>query len=173
MEAVVMATRYIVTLTSEEREDLANLTKTRKTDSRAALFARALLLCESPPDGLGWKSNAICEALGLGESTLERLKKRFVEEGLSRALERKPLDASQRDIKLDGVFEARLIALACSPAPEGRSRWTVRLLAEKAVELEYVDSISAMSVQRILKKTNFVLTKGSTGSSRHRKMPLS
>jgi transposase len=173
MEAVFMTTRYIVTLTPEEREELTNLTKTRKTDSRAALFARALLLSEPPPEGPGWKNNHICEALGLGESTLERLKKRFVEEGLSRALERKPLDSSQRDIKLDGVFEARLIALACSPAPEGRSRWTVRLLAEKAVELEYIDSVSAMSVQRVLKKTNCVLTKGSTGRSSHKKMPLS
>jgi transposase len=173
MEAVIMATRHIVTLTPDEREELANLTRTRKTDSRAALFARALLLSEPPPEGPGWKNNAICEALGLGESTLERLKKRFVEEGLSRALERKPLDASQRDIKLDGVFEARLIALACSPAPEGSGRWAVRLLAEKAVELEYVNSVSAMSVQRILKKTNFVLTKGSTGRPRPKKMRLS
>jgi transposase len=160
-----MGARYIITLTPEERDELTKLTKTRKSDSRTALFARALLLSEREPEGPGWLSKDVCAALGFGESTLERLKKRFIEEGLSRALERKELDTSQRDIKLDGTFEARLIALACSPAPEGRARWTIRLLAEKAVELEYVDAVSAMSVQRILKKTNFDLTKESTGKS--------
>ncbi|MDR2300740.1 MAG: helix-turn-helix domain-containing protein [Deltaproteobacteria bacterium] len=159
-----MATRYIITLTSEERDELTKITRTRKNDTRTGLFARALLLSEKEPDGPGWPGKDVCAALGFGDSTLERLKKRCSEEGLSRAIERKELDTSQRDIKLDGDFEARLIALACSPAPEGRARWTVRLLAEKAVELEYVDAISAMSVQRILKKKNFVLTKGSTGN---------
>jgi hypothetical protein len=158
-------------LTPEERGELTNLTKTRKSDSRTALFARALLLSEGPPEGLGWPSKDVCEALGFGESTLERLKKRFLECGLERAIERKPLETPQKDIKLDGAFEARLIALACSPAPEGRARWTVRLLAEKAVELEYVDAVSAMSVHRILKKTNLNLTKGSTGKSRQKVTP--
>jgi transposase len=152
-------------LTPEERAELTQLTKTRKSDSRTALFARALILSENQPEGPGWSSKDVCEALGFGESTLERLKKRFLEEGLTRAVERKQLDTPQRDDKLDGAFEARLIALACSSAPEGRARWTVRLLAEKAVELEYIDAVSAMSVQRILKKTNFDLTKGSTGKS--------
>jgi hypothetical protein len=90
---------------------------------------------------------------------------------LERAIESKPLETPQKDIKLDGAFEARLISLACSPAPEGRVRWTVRLLAEKAVELEYVDAVSAMSVQRILKKTNLDLTKGSTGKSLQKVTP--
>ncbi|MDR3205018.1 MAG: helix-turn-helix domain-containing protein [Deltaproteobacteria bacterium] len=160
-----MPKRYIITFTPEERQELTTLAKTRKTDSRSALFAKALLLCEPKPKGPGWKNNAICKALGMGVSTLDRLKKRFVEEGLSSALERKTLDPSQRNRKLDGAFEAQLIALACSPAPDGRSRWTVRLLAEKAVELELVDSVSAMSVQRVLKKTNFDLIRGSTEKS--------
>jgi transposase len=115
----------------------------------------------------------VCEALGFGASTLERLKKRFVEEGLSSAIERKPLDTSQRNIKLDGAFEARLIALACGPAPEGRARWTVRLLAEKAVELDYIDAVSAMSVQRVLKKTKLNLTAKNTGKFHQSRTPLS
>jgi hypothetical protein len=152
LEAVAMVVRYIVYLSAEEREVLIDLTKTRKSDSRSALFSRALLLSEPEPEGPGWQNKDICEALGLGESTLERLKKRFLEEGLSKTLHRKPLDTSSRAIKLDGVFVARLIALACSPPPEGRGQWSVRLLADKAVELNLIDSISAMSVQRTLKK---------------------
>jgi hypothetical protein len=105
-------------------------------------------------------------------SALERLKKRFIEGGLAQAIERKQLEGLQKDIKLDGTFEARLIALVCSPAPEGRARWTVRLLAEKAIELDYIDAVSAMSVQRILKKTNFDLTKSSTGKSPLKVAPL-
>ena len=173
LEAAAMPARYVVTLTSEEREELASLTRTRKSDSRTALFARALLLSEPEPNGPGWKITDICEALAMGPSTLERLKKRFLEGGLSSALERKPLDTSRRDIKLDGVFEARLIALACSPPPEGRSRWTVRLLADKCVELNYIYSVSAMSVQRTLKKTNLNLTRGNTGRFPQKVTPLS
>jgi hypothetical protein len=131
LEAVA---QYIIILTPEEKDELIKLTKTRKSDSRKALFARALLLSEKSPEGPGWLSKDVCEALGFGESTLERLKKRLIEEGLARAVERKQLKGPQKDIKLDGAFEARLIALACSPAPDGRARWTVRLLAEKAIE---------------------------------------
>jgi hypothetical protein len=130
---VFMGARYIITLTPEEKDELTKMTKTRKSDSRTPLFARALLLSEKPPEGPGWLSKDVCEALGFVESTLERLKKRFIEEGLARAVERKQLEGPQKDIKLDGAFEARLIALAYSPAPEGRARWTVRLLAEKAI----------------------------------------
>jgi transposase len=167
-----MGTRIVIALTPEERAELTSLTKTRKSDCRTALFARALLLSEPLPEGPGWSASDVCEALGFGASTLERLKKRFIEDGLSSAIERKPLDTSQRNIKLDGAFEARLIALACGPAPEGRSRWTVRLLADKVVELDYIDTVSAMSVQRILKKTNLNLTKENTGKSLQNQTPL-
>jgi hypothetical protein len=100
--------------------------------------------------------------------TVERLKKRFVEEGLDQALERKSLDTTTREIKFDGAFEARITALATSEAPEGRTRWTVRLLAEKAVELNIVDSVSPMTIQRALKKMNLNLTKRNTGKSHQR-----
>jgi hypothetical protein len=128
-----MVARYQVTLTPEERVSLESLTKTGKHESRTVILARSLLLGDKSPDGFAWPTQKISEALGLSDRTIERAKKKFVEEGLDMALERKPLDTSCRDIKLDGVFEARLIALACSPPPEGRCRWTVRLLADKVV----------------------------------------
>jgi hypothetical protein len=93
------------------------------------------------------------------------LKKRFVEEGLEAALERKPREKPPREVTFDGAFEARLIALACSEAPEGRQRWTVRLLADKAVELNLAPTVSHMTVQRVLKKTNLSLTAAATGKS--------
>jgi transposase len=112
-------------------------------------------------------------ALGLSARTIERMKKRFVEDGLDAAIERKTMDTSSRDIKFDGEFAAKITALACSEAPEGRSRWTVRLLAEKAVELKIVDSVSAMTIQRVLKKTNLNLTRRNAGKSRPLKTGLS
>ena len=96
---------------------------------------------------------------------VEHLKKRFVEDGLEAALERKPREKPPREVTFDGAFEARLITLACSDAPEGRRRWTVRLLADKAVELSFAASVSHMTVQRVLKKTNLSLTSASTGKS--------
>jgi transposase len=101
--------------------------------------------------------------------TIEHLKKRFVEEGLAAALQRKPRDKPPRAVIFDGAFEARLITLACSKTPEGRQRWTVRLLAEKAVELNLASSVSHMTVQRILKKTNLSLTSENTGKFLRRK----
>jgi transposase len=94
----------------------------------------------------------VAEALGITSRTIEHLKQRFVEEGLEAALERKPRDKPPRDVKFDGAFEARLIALACTDAPEGHTRWTVRLLADKAVELNFAEAVSPMTVQRTLKK---------------------
>jgi transposase len=124
-----------------------------KTGAKKFIHARALLLCDAGPDGPAWSVAAAAEALGVTSRTIEHLKKRFVEEGLEAALERKPREKPPRDVIFDGAFEARLIALACSDAPEGYRRWTVRLLADKAVELEFATSVSHMTVQRVLKKT--------------------
>jgi hypothetical protein len=96
-----------------------------------------------------------------------------VEEGLDAALERKKPDKPPREVIFGGAFEAGLIALACSKAPEGRRRWTVRLLAEKAVELNFAPKVSHMTVQRVLKKTNLSLTSGSTGRFPRRRAPRS
>ena len=97
------------------------------------------------------------EALGTTPRSLEHLKKRFVEEGLPAAIERKKRVKPPREIKYGGEFEAQLLALACSEAPEGRKRWTIRLLAEKMVELEIVDTVSPMTVCNTLKKMNLNL----------------
>ena len=168
-----MKPRYRVTLTPEEHEELATLTRTARTNAKRFLYARALLLCDAGPEGQAWTVADTAEAMGVTPRTIEHLKKRFVEEGLDAALERKKLDKPPREVVFDGAFEARLIALACSKAPQGRKRWTVRLLAEKAVELSFALKVSHMTVQRVLKKTNLSLTLGSTGKSPQRRAPRS
>ena len=164
-----MKPRYRVTLTEQEREALETLTKTVKTNAKQFLHARALLLCNAGPQGHAWSVADTSEAMGVTPRTIEHLKKRFVEEGLVAALERKQRETPPREVIFDGAFEARLIALACSKTPEGRQRWTVRLLAEKAVELSLAPSVSHMTVQRVLKKTNLSLTSESTGKFRQRR----
>lgn len=151
-----MAPRYKVTLTREERDQLEALTRGGKMAASKFVHARALLLCDAGPHGDPWKVADAAQALGVTSRTIEHLKARFVEEGIEAALERKPSTKAPK-ITFEGAFEARLTALACSPAPQGRARWTVRLLAEKIVELKIAPKISAMSVQRSLKKTNLSL----------------
>jgi hypothetical protein len=160
-----MPPRYRVTLTREERKELEALTRNGKTGAKKFINARALLLCDSGPAGPAWTIAKVAEALGVTSRKLEHLKKRFVEEGLERALTRKARIRPPRDIIFDGAFEARIIALACSEVPEGYQRWTVRLLAEKAVELNFATSVSHMTVQRVLKKMNLNLTSVNTGKS--------
>ena len=124
-----MAPRYRVTLTAEERAELKALTRAAtKTTGKRFLYARALWLCDRGSEGPGW---TVARVAG----TVERLKRRFVEQGLEFALERKRRVRPPREVIFDGVFEARLVALACSQAPPGRKRWTLRLLAEKATGL--------------------------------------
>ncbi len=168
-----MNPRYRVTLTAQERQELEALTKTAKTNAKRFLYARALLLCDAGPQGPAWTVRDTAEAMGVTPRTIEHLKKRFVEEGLVAALERRPSTKPPRAVTFDGAFEARLIALACSEAPEGRRRWTVRLLADTAVELRLAPRVSHMTVQRLLKKTNLSLTSGNTGKSRRRRAPRS
>jgi hypothetical protein len=163
-----MPPRYRITLTEQERKDLEALTRSGKTGAKKFINARALLLCDAGPDGPAWTVAATAEALGITPRTIEHLKKRFVEEGLEAALKRKTREKPPRDVIFDGAFEARLIALACSDSPEGHQRWTVRLLADKAVELEFAASVSHMTVQRILKKMNLNLTSANTGKSRRK-----
>ncbi len=164
-----MAPRYRVTLTRQERKDLESLTRSGKTGAKKFIHARALLLCDAGPDGPAWDVAAVGEALGVTSRTIEHLKKRFVEDGLEGALVRKAREKPPRDVTFGGAFEARLIALACSKAPEGYRRWTVRLLADKAVELNFASSVSHMTVQRVLKKMNLSLTEANTGKFRRKK----
>jgi len=149
--------RYRVTLTEDERNRLETLTRSGKTTAPKFVHARALLLCDAGPGGNAWTVAAVAEALGITTRTVEHLKQRFVEEGLDEALLRK-VRTTPPKLTFDGRFSARLTALACSPAPQGRARWTVRLLAEKIVELRIAPKISVMSVHRALKKTNLSLT---------------
>ena len=160
-----MSPRYRVTLTADERSELEALTRREKIPARKFIHARALLLCDAGTDGPSWKVSDIAAALGVASRTIEHLKQRFVEDGLEAALERKPTEKPPRAVRFDGAFEARLIALACTDAPEGHRRWTVRLLADKAVELIFAESVSHMTVQRVLKKTNLHLISASTGKS--------
>jgi len=165
MRKVAMSPRYRVTLTKEERKRLEAMTRRGKTHARRFIHARALLLCDAGADGPAWNVADAATALGVTSRAIEHLKRRFAEEGFEEALERKPRENPPREVVFDGAFEARLIALACSDAPEGHRRWTVRLLADKAVELKYAESVSHMTVQRALKKTNLSLTSANTGKS--------
>jgi transposase len=166
-----MVPRYRVTLTEEERNELEALTRNGKTSAKKFIHARALLLCDASPGGPTWKVADVAEALGITSRTIEHLKKRFVEQGLEAALVRKPRARPPREVIFDGAFEARLVALACSEAPPGYNRWTVRLLADKAVELNLAPSVSHMTVQRVLKKMNVSLTSKNTGRSRQKAVP--
>jgi transposase len=160
-----MSPRYRVTLTEEERKALELVTRRGKTHARRFTHARALLLCDAGVGGPAWNVSDVATALGVSSRAIEHLKKRFVEDGFEAALERKPREKPPREVIFDGAFEARLIALACSDAPDGRRRWTVRLLADKVVELCIAASVSPMTVQRVLKKTNLSLISANTGKS--------
>jgi len=153
-----MAPRYRVTLTIEERKDLEAISTKGKRAARTILYARALLLLDAGEWGPKWGVAQIAEALGRTSRSLEHLKKRLVEEGLPAAIERKQRMTPPREIQFGGDFEARLLALACSQPPEERERWTIRLLAEKMVELKIVPSVSPMTVCTTLKKMNLSLT---------------
>ena len=145
--------RYKVTLTVEERNSLQDLIAAKKTAAKKVIHARILLKADAGPEGPAWTDARIAEALEVDVSTVERLRQRFVEQGLDAALDRKKQDRPSRQRTLDGKAEARLIAVACSQPPQGRARWTLRLLADKLVELEVVDTVSTETIRRTLKKT--------------------
>ena len=148
-----MKKKYIVTLTDEERRMLQEMLSRGKAAARKLTHARILLKADAADGGPDWKDETIAEGLEVGRATVERVRKEFVEEGLEAALERrKPHRQYQR--KLDGDGEAHLVALACQAPPEGRSRWTLQLLADRMVELQYVEELSYQTVRRTLKKTN-------------------
>jgi len=149
-----MGKRYRVTLEAKERQELEQLLAKGKADVRRLKHAQILLKADESKYGPGWRDSRVAEAVGCGTATVERIRQRFVEEGLELALS--PYRTPQREYrpKLDGEQEARLITLACSQPPEGRVRWTLRLLADAMVELEMVDSISHETVRQTLKKTN-------------------
>ena len=145
--------KYIVRLTAEERTELEDLIHTGKRAASVLIHARILLKADVGAGGPGWDDERIAEAVECGASTVYRVRQAFVEEGLPAApFRKKPTGRQYR--KLDGAQEAHLIALACGAPPEGRATWTLRLLADRLVELEVVDSISPECVRTTLKKTN-------------------
>jgi len=146
--------RYRVTLTPDERTDLQQLIGSGKAPARKLAHARILLKADAAEGGPAWLDGRIADALEVSTDTVERVRQRFVELGFDAALDRKQRERPPREIKLDGRAEARLIALACSPPPEGRAVWTMQLLADKLVELEVVASISDETVRLALKKTS-------------------
>jgi transposase len=151
-----MKKKYVVTLTDEERQMLREMISRGKAAARKLTHARILLKTDQSNEGPGWEDAVIAQGLDVGTATVERVRKRFVEEGLKSALDRRQ-PRRQYQHKLDGDGEAHLIALACSEAPEGRSRWTLRLLAKRMVALGYVEKLSKDTVHRTLKKTNLSL----------------
>lgn len=146
--------RYIVTLTDEERAELEAILSGGKSSALKQAHARVLLKADASPGGPAWSDSKIAEAVDVGTATVERVRKRFVEQGLEAALVRKPQGRPSRLKTLDGRAEARLIALACSPPPDGRRAWTMQLLADRLVELEVVPAICDETVRRCLKKAN-------------------
>ena len=138
--------RYLVTLTEDERTQLQQLLRGGKVATRKATRARILLKAAE-----GWPDQRIAEALTVGRATVERTRQRFVEENLA-ALDERPRPGNKP--KLDAKAEARLIAEACSAAPDGQKRWTLQLLADRVVQLQLAESYSYEAVRRVLKKTN-------------------
>lgn len=146
--------KYLVTLAPEERQHLDKLLSAGKRSARTLTRARILLLADQADGGPAWQDADIAEALGCGHRTVERVRQRFVEQGFDAALSHKPQGRPSRERKFDGAAEARLIALACSAPPAGRARWTLKLLADRLVELEVFESVSDETVRRTLKKTS-------------------
>ncbi len=145
--------KYKVTLEPEERRQLQELIAAGKAAAQKLAHARILLKADASEGGPGWSDQAIAEAVEVSTDTVARVRERFVEEGLEAALVRKKQQKPSRERVLDGRAEAKLIALACSVAPQGRNEWTMQLLADKLVELKIVDEISDETVRRVLKKT--------------------
>jgi hypothetical protein len=151
-----MYQKYFVKLTSEERLYLEKLVSSGNTSARKLRRARILLKSDCSEGGPNWKYEAICDAFDVNSLTVANVRKDFTDGGLERALNRKKPNR-EYERRLDGNAEAHLIALACSDAPEGYERWTLRLLQERFVKLEIVESVSHETIRTTLKKTNLSL----------------
>jgi transposase len=145
--------KYIVALTDNERAELECLTTKGKSPVYRVNHARILLKADINPETGGWTDQAISDALDISVATIERVRQRWVEHGLETALSRQTPTRTKPRL-LDGEQEAHLIAFACAKTPEGQAKWSIRLLADKMVEMGYVESISHETVRQVLKKTN-------------------
>jgi DNA-binding transcriptional ArsR family regulator len=151
MFVAIMKKKYPVILTQTERELLRSLIAAGTAPARKLTHARILLKADQSPEGPGWVDDAVAQAVEVSQPTVSRVRKQYFEEGLEAALNRRPPNREYHR-KLDGQQEARLVALACSEPPEGQARWSLRLLADKMVELDVVDDLSYQTVRRTLKK---------------------
>jgi transposase len=143
-----------IKLREEQHRDLERLTKKGVAPANQIVHAQILLHADRGPKGPGWSTSQIIAAFAVSRSTVERVCKRFREQGLDAALVRRPQPLRPQKRKLDGEAEAHLVALMCSQKPEEAERWSLRLVREKLVELEIVESISHETVRQVLKKTN-------------------
>jgi transposase len=148
-----MHKRYPVVLSEAERAHLEHLLAGGSAPARRLTHARILLKADEGPGGPGWVDQAIAEAVEASQPTIARIRRQYVEQGLEAALNRRAPRREYR-CKLDGEQEAQVVALACSSPPRGRDRWSLRLLADKLVELQVVERISYQTVRRALKKTS-------------------
>jgi hypothetical protein len=146
--------KYTVHLNAEQRQMLENMLMGGKESARSQTHARILLKTDQGSFGPGWTDEQIADALMVGRTTVERVRKRFLDGGLLDALVRRPQPERPKQRKMDGELEAHLVTLACSQAEGGQKRWTMRLLADKLVQLGYVDQISHQTVWVTLKKMN-------------------
>jgi transposase len=165
--------KYMVRLSLDERIHLEMLIKKGKISAMRLLKARILLKADVSEAGEGWSDGQIIEALDTNMSMVTRVRQQLVEEGFASVLSRKERATPARQRIFDGEKEARLIAQACSPAPEGRKRWTLRLLEDKVVELGIVERASDNTIGRVLKKTKSSLIAKNSGSSRQKATPHS
>jgi hypothetical protein len=148
----VVRTKFTVTLSPEERASLTALVTTGRTAARTQAHARVLLTTDAGPDGPGWTDEQIRDALDVSLKTIARIRRTFVDHGLEAALYRRP-PCTPRPRKLDGRAEAHLLALHCSPPPDGRERWTLQLLTDRFVELGVSPPVSDETVRRVLNQT--------------------
>ena len=148
-----MKKKYPVILSDTERDHLKRLIASGTAPARKLTHARILLKADESPEGPAWVDDEVAEAVETSQPTVSRVRKQYFEEGLEAALNRRSPNREYHR-KLDGHQEARLIALACSEPPKGQARWSLRLLAERMVELEVVEDLSYQTVRRTLKKTN-------------------
>jgi hypothetical protein len=157
--------KYIITLSEDERNTLSDITSKGKQKSQKILNALILLACDDGEYQTERSTNEeIARVLHISMRKIDRVKKRFVEEGIDAALDRKTGNRIYAK-KTDGDFEAHLVALSCSEPPEGFARWSLRLLADKVVELSYIDSISHETVRQILKKRDQTVATQGMGNS--------
>lgn len=147
-----MQKQYIITLTPEEREQLEFITSKGKNNARTIKHANILLKADQSDTGPSWSDTQISTAFTVGRATVERLRKRFVEEGFETALIPRKESPYQPEKIFDGQKEAQLVTLVCSEPPDGYAQWSLRLLADKLVELKIVDSVSHETVRKTLKK---------------------